>query len=260
MPAALPTSGPPVTSVDEAIERMQEIEAALPTADGLACFNRMYLEVTQDVNDRIGQGYFSDPEFLTTLDVVFANIYFDAVDAVVVEPHALPVAWQPLLEARSRPDIYPIQFALAGMNAHINHDLPIALVRTCTQLGTAPDDGSHHGDYQKVDALLDAAEQSVRQSFESGDALRADRDAQRVLDLVDNWSINSARDVAWDTAIALWRSRDDATVEDLMMGGVARTVAVASRCLLVPADDDEQHTSLSLCDRVWRSMEMLWRG
>ena len=261
MPAALPTSGPPVTSVDEAIERMQDIDAALPERDGLACFNRMYLEVTQGVNERIGQGYYADPDFLTTLDVVFANIYFDAVDALVIEPHALPAAWQPLLEARSRSDVYPIQFALAGMNAHINHDLPIALVRTCTQLGTAPDDGSHHSDYQKVDGLLDAAEQSVRQSFESGAALRADRDAQRVLDLVDNWSINSARDVAWDTAVALWRSRDDATVEDLMMGGLARTVAMASRCLLVPADDTRRtHTGMAICDRLCRSVEVLLRG
>jgi Family of unknown function (DUF5995) len=260
MPAALPTSGPPVTSVDEAIERMQEIDAALPKGDGLACFNRMYLEVTQDVDDRIAQGYFADPEFLTTLDVVFANIYFDAVDAVVIEPHALPAAWQPLLEARSRRDIYPIQFALAGMNVHINHDLPIAMVRTCTQLGTAPDDGSHHADYQKVDALLDAAEQAVRQSFESGVVLRADRDAQRVLDLVDNWSINSARDVAWDTSIALWRSRGDATVEDLIMGGLARTVAMASRCLLVPADDERHTGGMALCERVCRSLQVLLRG
>jgi Family of unknown function (DUF5995) len=259
MPAPLPTSGPPVTTVEEAIARMQEIDAALPGRDGLACFNRMYLEVTRDVEERIGRGYFADPAFLSTLDVVFANIYFDAVDALVIEPHALPAAWEPLFEARSRPDIYPIQFALAGMNAHINHDLPIALVRTCTQLGTAPDDGSHHGDYQKVDGLLDAAEQSVRQSFESGLALRADRGAQRVLNLIGNWSINSARDVAWDTAVALWRSRDDAGVEDLMMGGLARTVAMASRCLLVPAGA-ETHTDLSLCGRLGRSVEVLLRG
>ena len=29
----------------------------------------------------------------------------------------------------------PIQFALAGMNAHINRDLPLALVETCDELG-----------------------------------------------------------------------------------------------------------------------------
>jgi hypothetical protein len=225
--------GPPVTSVDAAISRMQQIEGALPSDDGVACFNRMYLEVTQQVNERIGQGFFSDPAFMQHLDVVFANIYFAAVDALVEQPTDLPAAWQPLLLARSDTAIFPIQFALAGMNAHINHDLPIAVVQTCTDLGTAPDQGTHHDDYQKVDSLLDAAEQSIRQSFESSVVLQADRHAQAVLDLIGNWSITSARDVAWDTAVALWRCRDVATVEDLLMNGIARTVAMASRFLLI---------------------------
>jgi hypothetical protein len=247
-----------VSSVDEAISRMQQIEAALPVTDGLACFNRMYLEVTQDVQSRIGQGFFADPAFLGSLDAVFANVYFDAVNALATPPTPIPPAWQPLVAARSQSGIYPIQFALAGMNAHINHDLPIALVQTCTQLDTAPDDGTHHDDYQKVDRLLDGAEQSIRQSFESGAALKDDRHAQTVLDLVSNWSITSARDVAWDTAEALWRSRGDSTVEDLIMSGLARTVAMASRCLLVAAD--RPVPAGSLFDRVFRSIEVLLHG
>jgi hypothetical protein len=254
----LPPSGPPVTSVDEAIARMEEIEQSLPAADGLACFNRMYLEVTQDVKSRLAQGFFSDPGFMSTLDTAFANIYFEAVNALADPSTQIPTAWRPLMEARSDSGIYPIQFALAGMNAHINHDLPIGLVWTCAQLGSAPADGTHHEDYQKVDALLDAAEQSVRQSFESGAALRDDRRAQAVLDLVGNWSINSARDVAWDTALALWRTRDDPTVEVLIMGGLARTVAMASRGLLVAPDRDVP--GRSIFDRVTRSIEILLHG
>jgi hypothetical protein len=228
-------SGPPVTSVDEAIARMQAIEAALPATDGVACFNRMYLEVTQQVNAKIGAHFFADATFMSRLDVLFANIYFAALDAITASPTAIPTAWQPLIEARSTAGIYEIQFALAGMNAHINHDLPIALTQACADLGTAPDEGSLHADYQKVDALLDAAEQSVRQSFESSVVAAGDRHAQAVLDLVGNWSINSARDVAWDTSLALWRCRHIATVEDLLMDGLARTVSMASRCLLIAA-------------------------
>ncbi len=258
MADALPPAGSPVTSVDAAITRMQAIEESLPAADGLACFNRMYLQVTQDINDHLVQGYFSDPSFLSTLDTVFANVYFEAVNALADPPTPIPVAWQPLIDERSQPGIYPIQFAFAGMNAHINHDLPIALVHACALLGTNPEDGTHKEDYQKVDALLDAAEQSVRQSFESGAALHADRDTQAVIDLVGNWSINSARDVAWDTALALWRSRSDPTVEDLLMNGLARTVAMASRCLLVRPDRDVANHSLF--DRVQRSIEVLLHG
>jgi Family of unknown function (DUF5995) len=35
--------------------------------------------------------------------------------------------------------IEPVQFAPAGVNAHINHDLPVAMVRTYTALATKPD-------------------------------------------------------------------------------------------------------------------------
>ncbi len=232
-PLVAPPTGPPVGSVDEAIARMQQIDGVLPAADGLACFNRMYLDVTQQVQTSITQGFFADPAFAQQLDVVFANFYFAAVNAAVQQPDDLPAAWAPLLSARGDADIFSIQFALAGMNAHINHDLPLAVVQTCTALGAAPDEGSIHDDYQKVDVLLDAADQSVRESFESSAEVQADRRAQVVLNLVGNWSINSARDVAWDTALALWQSRHIGTIEDLLANSLARTVGMASRCLLV---------------------------
>jgi Family of unknown function (DUF5995) len=232
--SAIPT-GPAVTSVDEAIARMESIAAALPASDGVACFNRMYLEVTQDVNSRISQGFFADGAFMAHLDVVFANLYFDAVDALMRTPTKLPAAWAPLLTSRGESGIYPIQFALAGMNAHINHDLPLALVEACTQLDTSPEDSGHHADYQKVDALLDAAEQSVRQSFESSGLRRDDKHVQAVLDVVGDWSINSARDVAWETATELWRCRHVTSAANLLMDGLAHTVGMASRLLLIAA-------------------------
>jgi hypothetical protein len=212
---------------------MQSISSALPAADGVACFNRMYLEVTQSVNQNVQQGLFSDPDFVSHLTVVFANFYFATVNAMSGSPTELPVAWRPLISARSQPGIEPIQFALAGMNAHINHDLPLAVVEACTDLATAPDDGSHHDDYQKVDTLLDASEQSVRESFEPADARDVDAHVAAVTNLVCNWSINSARDVAWDTAVALWDVRDHQMAIRLLTEALARTVAMASRCLLV---------------------------
>jgi hypothetical protein len=224
----------PVATVAGAIDQMRAIGSVLPPTDGVACFNRMYLEVTEQVQGDISQGTFGDPAWLAALDVTFANLYFAALGAANAGPGGnIPAAWLPLFEARSNPHIASIQFALAGMNAHINHDLPLAVVQTCLDLGTTPDAGFHHADYQKVDALLDAAEQSVRQSFESGAGAAADKDVQGVLDLVGNWSINSARDVAWDTGQALWECRRITAVEGLMMNALARTVAMASRCLLV---------------------------
>jgi Family of unknown function (DUF5995) len=225
-----PEAPPPgqYTSVDALVARMSQVQAALPDGDGLRAFNGMYLTVTELVRDRIASGGFADSAFMTRLDLVFAGLYLEAVDA------AQPVsAWRPLFEQRHTPGVLSIQFALAGMNAHINHDLPIAVKQACIDLGTAPGDGHHHDDYGKVDELLDDAEQSVRQSFESGIVLEADRHGQAVLDLVCNWSMNSAREVAWDNALALWSVRRNTWATGLLTGTLARTVAMASRMLLL---------------------------
>jgi Family of unknown function (DUF5995) len=124
-----------------------------------------------------------------------------------------------------------VQFALAGMNTHISHDLPIAVVTTCAELSFPP--ATFHEDYQKVDQVLDAAEQSVRESFESGAVLAADEHVRAVLNLIGNWSINQARDVAWDTALGLWEARGIPAVRELFLASLARTVAATSQLLLV---------------------------
>jgi hypothetical protein len=227
-PAAQPAPDTPVVSVAEAIARMEAIDAALPAADGLACFNRIYLDVTRQVNSQLGQGFFADPEFMTQLDVTFANLYFGAADAAEVPP-----AWRPLVDRRATAGIEPVQFALAGLNAHINHDLPLAIVSTCTARATAPDAGSHFADYQKVDQLLDAAEQSIRQSFEDAAELAADRHLSAVANLIGNWSINSARDLAWNNSLLLWAIRDVPVARGLFLDSLTASTVLASQLLLV---------------------------
>src|ERR1700693_4261583 len=145
MPAAGPVARVPVTSVAGAIARMEAIGASVPAEDGLGCFNRMYLEVTRQVEGRLGAGFFADPACRAQLDVTCANLYFTAVDAAG-NPPAVPLAWRPLIEQRAQPGIEPVQFALAGMNAHINHDLPIAVVQTAAEMNTETMAGSHRAD------------------------------------------------------------------------------------------------------------------
>ena len=232
MSIAAPVPDAPVASVADAIARMEAIDAALPSTDGVACFNRMYLAVTQQVNSQISAGFFADPVFMTQLDVTFANLYFAAA-GTLGDLAAVPSAWLPLAERRDMAGIEPIQFALAGMNAHINHDLPLAVVAACEALSTSPDAGSHYDDYQKVDELLDGAEQAVRESFETAAELAVDRHLAAVADLLGNWTINDARDLAWTNCLLLWAVRDDPIARGLFLDTLAASTALASRLLLV---------------------------
>ncbi len=93
--------------------------------------------------------------------------------------------------------IESIQFALAGMNAHINHDLPVAMVSTCAALATSPYAGQHFADCQKVDQLLNAAAQSIRQSFETAAELAVDHHLSAVATLTCNH---------WQARCCWWRS------------------------------------------------------
>jgi Family of unknown function (DUF5995) len=226
------TPAPPASTVAEVIAQLEAVGAALPATDGLACFNRMYLEVTKQVYTELGQGFYADPAFMTQLDVTFASLYFSAADAAG-DPAAVPLAWRPLVQQRDNAGIEPVQFALAGMNAHINHDLPLAVVATCAALATPPEAGAHYADYQKVDQLLDAAEQSVRQSFESAPELAVDQHMAAVSSLIANWAINSARDLAWNNSLLLWQVRDDPIARGLLVDSLAASAALSSRLLLV---------------------------
>jgi hypothetical protein len=60
-----------------------------------------------------------------------------------------------------------------------------------------------------------------------------DQHVAAVTNLVCNWSLAEARDVAWDTALALWEVRDHHLTTQLLTGALARVVALATQTLLV---------------------------
>src|SRR5262249_5221782 len=133
----------PPTTVPEVIARMEAIIDSLSSSDGVACFTRLYLDVTEGVRRELGALGFADSSFLADLDIRFATLCFDAVERASNGAFAkVPPAWAPLFEARSRRGIAPLQFAIAGMNAHINRDLPLAVVATCRHAGVSPERGS----------------------------------------------------------------------------------------------------------------------
>lgn len=220
--------------MDQAVTRMEEIAALLPPADGLACFNRMYLLVTLAVRQRVADGFFADADFMGRFDVQFVNRYLAAIDAYRLLPPAAPRAWRVLFANRSDAAISPLQFALAGMNAHINFDLAAALVETCEALGSAPDSGAREDDFAKINAILAELNEEIRMSFERGILLELDRRFDGLDNLVTNFSIVAARQTAWVNAQVLWRLREERFLYAAYVNGMDRTVAFAGRTLLIP--------------------------
>ncbi|MEA2128888.1 MAG: hypothetical protein QOJ85_1779, partial [Solirubrobacteraceae bacterium] len=78
---------------------MDAIAAPLKKSDGVACFNELYRAVTRAVAVDTGADTFRDPAFVSRLDVVFASLYFAAVDDSLAR-REIPKAWAPLFEKR----------------------------------------------------------------------------------------------------------------------------------------------------------------
>jgi hypothetical protein len=194
------SSNPP-TSIDEVIQRMQRIEDTLAEDDGLRWFNLLYLKVTEHVRDNPPQGAWQDPVWLARLDVVFANLYFAAL-AAFLAGKPVPKSWQVLFEARERKGIDRIQFALAGMNAHINHDLSFALLQLDDEMHKGfNEDTPEHQDYEHVNDLLEAVLPLALEFLAKGDRLgQIAQDTGKVGKMLALWNIRVARDLAWEFA------------------------------------------------------------
>ena len=232
-PSTAATGADGADSIADVIARMRAIDASLPRKDGVAYFNRLYLQVTEAVGKASANTTFAAPRFLDRLDVVFAGLYFDAEDTIVTGA-TCPVAWRPLIEERSHA-YAPIQFALAGMNAHINHDLALAVVQTCEELGLAPDDDTpQHADYEHVNAILATVEKQVAVWFKTG--VIADIE-DVVPEQVDNalamWSVVAARELAWDHAQVIWSLRGTPELVRVYTDVLARTTELSGRAMLI---------------------------
>ena len=224
----------PVGSIEDVVARMTAIDEALLPTDGISCFNKLYLEVTRSVQVAVGQTTFADPGFLTRLDVAFANLFFAALSAFEAGSPETPHAWSPLFEARASSAIAPVQFALAGMNAHINRDLPVALVDIFAAAGGAPNEQSaQYADFERVNGLLAATEKQVKDLYLDGLARKLDAEFHGVDDVVATWSVAAARQAAWTNGEVLWHLRSVGPIERTYLTTLDRSVGFASRGLLI---------------------------
>ena len=223
----------PVSSIADVITIMQNIDSLLPNQDGLKWFNRLYLMVTQQVQNSPPVGGFKNPVWLTRLDVVFAGLYFAAIADFITGSSNLPSSWEALFEARFRPGIDRIQFALAGMNAHINHDLALALLQTEQELGLTPGLSSpEHDDFEQVNGLLEQVLEPSLKILATGTLGMLAQDTGKIGRFLAIWNVGAARDLAWDFADQLRKASNLGQTLDLIAQD--RLTGVIGRSLLLP--------------------------
>ena len=226
----------PFESIAEVVDGLRAIDRTLPPDDGLGHFNHMYLAVTEGVRDAASNGLFTDSEFLTRLDVVFANRYLLAVQAAADRPVQAPRCWSVITERRMSPYVAPLQFALAGMSSHICYDLVDSVVHTVEEFGVEP--AAVKDDFTRVNDVLDQLEPTTRTSLAQSDfAQQLDAKAGALLDVVGDWGLAAARAAAFVDAELLWDLRRHQRVSHDYQRALDAAVAFANDCLLVPAGE-----------------------
>ncbi|MGB6602275.1 MAG: DUF5995 family protein, partial [Candidatus Cybelea sp.] len=110
-------------------------------------------------------------------------------------------------------------FALAGMNAHINHDLALALLQTDTELNLSPLQNSpEHDDFETVNGLLEAVLPQALRYLATGIVGEAAQDTGKIGRFLAIWNVRAARDLAWDVSDSL-----------RPLSGIARNAALAAQ-------------------------------
>jgi Family of unknown function (DUF5995) len=145
--------------IDAVITRMTaQLDELRQADDARAVFHATYLRTTRAVADALRAGAFLDADWVERWDVAFAGLYLDALDAArrgdpVPRPWA--VAFAAAAGERSLP---ALQHVLLGMNAHINYDLPQALLAVIgdDEFGDPALLARREADHRKIDAVLAA--------------------------------------------------------------------------------------------------------
>lgn len=164
----MPTSSrslktPKVSSFQALLRKFESLETRLDKADlpQFALFNQAYLIVTQKIAQAAVANYFNNPRFIETFSICFATYYFEAVDNTMANNPNLPTAWQLLQKPGSKTPHFI--YLLMGANAHINHDLPLALAQS---LHDASNPEDLFKDVLRIDRLLMKAGREIVATFE----------------------------------------------------------------------------------------------
>lgn len=225
-------------SIAEVVATLQAIDAIVDgPSDGLKWFNALYLEVTLAVQARIAANGFDDAAgtaFIAKLDPVFANFYLAALRNWLAGK-AAPKSWSVMLEQRANTGLARVQFALAGVNAHINRDLCVAIVTASKEIGVAPEHGTaQYRDYTALNTTLDSLIEHAKRELMvtlPGESLPG---ANALEIMVAAWSVSAAREAAWVHSEVLSSIESQPLLAERFIDALDGTAALAGKALLIP--------------------------
>lgn len=225
-------------------------------------FATAYLKITLAISAEIQNSTFNNNEWSSRYLVRFANLYREAVmDYENDLMSRVPKSWRVAFNLARDQEGFIIQHLILGINAHINHDLAIAL----NDVGIDPQREEKYQDHNHINRILEGATNTLKHSVSEKYApilKRLDYGLGAVDDNITAFSITKAREHAWAMAVALSSARS-AIETNLLRSSLDEQAAVLSRLILSSPTRSQRLKSgirrLKWADRLLTKIES-WLG
>lgn len=195
--------------IAEVLAAMQHrLDTLTPAEEARRDFLATYQRTTSAVARAVDRGVFEDTAWVEHWDVVFADLYLAAFDAERAGGEGVPRPWRLAFDAPA--ELPALRHVLLGVNAHVNYDLPQALLAVISIEQFADDEllDRRRRDHERIDGVL-----SDRVAAE--DAELATRSARTLLDRAlrplnqraSKRFLREARQKVWHNTAELHRAR-----------------------------------------------------
>lgn len=208
--------------LDDTIDALRAV--ALEAGNASGYFPAMYARVTDRIRTETGAGRFGDADGMARFAEAFADWY--------LRPNAgitpIPGCWQASRDVADDGRLLIVQHLLAGINAHVNHDLPQVVVQLAAERDGL--DGLR-ADFDAVNDVLADTMPDVLRDLGRVSAwvnIAAARGGGRLF----HFSLEAARAQAWRAAVRL--DRLDATARAADVAEIDRLVSVLAYLVTRP--------------------------
>ncbi len=208
--------------LEDTIDALRAV--ALDAVDASGYFPAMYARVTDRIRSAASDGRFGDGDGMARFAEAFAGWY--------LRPRAgaapVPGCWQACWDVADDRRILIVQHLLAGINAHVNHDLPQVVVQLAAERN---DLNGMRADFDAVNDVLSETMPDVLRDLGRVSAwvnIAAARGGGRVF----HFSLEAARAQAWRAAVRL--DRLDGTARAADVAEIDRLVSILAYLVTHP--------------------------
>jgi hypothetical protein len=195
-----------MVGIEDVARDLAERSAALP--EPLAhrrIFLDTYRRTTLAVGAAVDRASFEEPRWVAAWDVAFAQLYLDALAADLAGTR-VPRPWRLAFDAPA--ELPALRHVLLGINAHVNYDLPQALLAVISDADFEDPVliARRRRDHERIDEVLASRVAAEDSELEAGKSL-LDRVLTPLNRLSSKRFLRESRQKVWHNTIELQRAR-----------------------------------------------------